>query len=256
MSSAYHEENITHFSPWPLVVTLGLAVFFIGVAAWALGLGLGVLGLGIIVFAVGAVGWLKETFIAIEEPPGMQWPFEGFSKLKLGVWIFLAGEIMLFGTVLGSGMYLRINALTWPVARQLNISFGTLMTYILLASALTFSLGEAAIRNGNVTGLRFGLILTFLLGAGFIGVKAVEWSEMFKHGISFSSGLAASTYFFTTGLHGGHVIIGLIGLLYFLGKSLMGGITKESHETLTLFGLYWIFVDTVWLFIFPIIYLW
>lgn len=250
-----------HTSPFPVVVALGVALLFWGIAANLLGIGLGVLALGLVVLIAGTVGWLRETmlglFVAEEEPPGAQWPFEGISKLKLGVWVFLAGEVLLFGTVLGSDMYLRVKAPEWPAAGELfSISQGTVMTYLLLASALTFSFAVLSIRRGNVGSLRLGLVLTLLLGAGFLVVKLLEWRELFAHGLTPGSGIVASTYYFTTGLHGLHVLIGLLGLVYFLISSMRGGVTKESHETLSLFGLYWIFVDVVWLFIFPIIYLW
>jgi cytochrome c oxidase subunit I+III len=252
----YHRE---HTSIWPLVVTLGLALLFWGIAANLLGVGLGVLVVGLVVLVGGIVGWLRETmngaFAATEEPPGERWPFEGVSKLKLGTWTFLGGDIVLFGLVLGTDIYLRLNAVTWP-AGVFSISMGTLMTYMLLASVLTFAYGLVSIRRGSATGLRLGLAATLLLGVGFLGLKAVEWGMHFAEGFTLSSGLAASTYYFTTGLHGLHVLIGIIGLLYFLVASMKGLVTKERHETLALFGLYWVFVDIVWLFVFPIIYLW
>jgi len=252
----YHRE---HTSIWPVVVTLGLALLFWGIAANLLGKGLGVLIVGLVVLVGGIGGWLKETmsgaFVATEEPPGERWPFEGVSKLKLGTWTFLGGDIVLFGLVLGTDIYLRLNAVAWPTD-VFSISMGTLMTYILLASVLTFAYGLVSISKGSTTGLRLGLVATLLLGVGFLGLKVLEWSTHFVEGFTLSSGLAATTYYFTTGLHGLHVLVGIIGLLYFLVASTKGIVTKERHETLTLFGLYWVLVDIVWLFVFPIIYLW
>jgi cytochrome c oxidase subunit I+III len=256
----YHRE---HTSIWPVVVTLGLALLFWGIAAnLLLGLGgpfsSGIIP-GLVVLVGGIAGWLKETisdaFLATEEPPGEIWPFVGVSKLKLGTWMFLGGDIVLFGVVLGTDIYLRLKAVTWP-SGVFSVPMGTQMTYILLASVLTFAYGLNSIRKGSTTGLRLGLVATLLLGAGFLGLKAVEWSTHFGEGFTLSSGLAATTYYFTTGLHGLHVLIGIIGLLYFLVASMKGSVTKELHEPLALFGLYWIFVDIVWLFVFPLIYLW
>lgn len=264
MKEVYQEdEHVSHLSPWPMVIALGTAVLFmgIGIATFALGVGLGVLVLGLVLLVGGVVGWLRESmyglFIVPEEPPGAQWPFEGISRLKLGTLVFLGGEIMLFGTVLATVMYLRVKSTTWPAAGEVfNISLGASMTYILLTSALTFFLGVVSLRQGKVGMLRLGLILTLLLGAGFLAIKLGEWISLLAEGVTPSSGIVASTYYFTTGVHGLHVLVGLIGLLYFLISSMKGKITKESHEPLTLFGLYWIFVDILWLFIFPIIYLW
>lgn len=257
----YHRE---HTSIWPVVVTLGLALLFWGIAANLLlklggPFGVGIIP-GLVVLVAAIVGWLKETigdaFVATEEPPGETWPFEGVSKLKLGTWVFLGSDIILFGVVLAADMYLRIKSAAWPSAGVFSIPMGTLMTYILLASAFTFSYGLNSIRNGNVAGLRLGLVVTLLLGAAFLGLKVMEWGAHFAEGFTLSSGLVATTYYFTTGMHGLHVLVGLLGLLYFIIATMKGIVTKEKHETLALFGLYWLLVDIVWLFVFPVIYLW
>ena len=258
---SHADSHPGHTSIWPLVITLGVALLFWGIAFNLLGMGLWVLVAGLGVLVAGLVGWLRETFldlfVAEDEPPGETWPFQGISKLKLGMWAFMAGDILLFGVVLGVDVYLRMKSLAWPAAGEVfKISYGTAMTYILLASAFTFSYAVMSIRRGNMRGVRLGLVATLLLGLGFLAIKIMEWSELFAHGFNFNSGLPASTYFFTTGLHGLHVLIGLLGILYFLVALSKGIISKERHETLALFGLYWIFVDLVWLFIFPIIYLW
>jgi len=262
MSETSHaNHNPRHMSIWPIVITLGLALVFWGIAAYLLGVGLPLLILALIILVGGILGYLKETmqgnFVAIEEQRGSQWPFESISKLKLGVWVFIAGDIMLFGLMVGVDIYLRLGAVSWPDAGTVfSISHGALMTYLLLASTLTFGYGVISVRNGSSKGLITGLILTLILGAGFLVIKLLEWSELFSHGFNLSSGLAASTYFFTTGLHGLHVLIGIVGLAYFILGAILGNVTKEKHETLILFGIYWIFVDIVWLFIFPIMYLW
>lgn len=257
----YHRE---HTSIWPVVVTLGLALLFWGIAANLLlklggPFGPGII-LGLLVLVAGIAGWLKETisdaFLATEELPGDQWPFEGISKLKLGTWVFMGGDIILFGVVIAADLYLRVNSAAWPSAGVFSIPMGTAMTYILLASAFTFSYGLNSIRSGNTAGLKLGLVATLLLGAAFLGLKALEWSAHFADGFTFSSGLVATTYYFTTGMHALHVLVGLLGLLYFIVAAGKGIVTQEKHETLALFGLYWLFVDIVWLFVFPVIYLW
>jgi cytochrome c oxidase subunit I+III len=246
-----------------VIVTFGLALLFWGIAAnLLLNLGgpfsFGILP-GLLVLVAGVVGWLRETmydqFVAEEEPPGEAWPFVGVSKLKLGTWTFLGGDIVLFGVVLGTDIYLRLESVAWPTG-IFSVPMGALMTYILLASVLTFAYALHSIRKGNTAGLRLGLLATLLLGVVFLGLKVMEWSTHFAEGFTLSSGVAAATYYFTTGLHALHVLIGLLGLAYFLLAATRGIITRERHETLFLFGLYWVFVDIVWLFVFPIIYLW
>lgn len=256
----YHRE---HTSIWPVIVTLGVALLFWGIAAnLLLNLGgpfsFGILP-GLLVLVAGVVGWLKETmydqFVAEEEPPGETWPFVGVSKMKLGMWTFLGGDIVLFGVVIGTNIYLRLDSVAWPTD-VFSVPMGAVMTYILLASVITFAYALHSIRQGNTAGLRIGLIVTLLLGAVFLGLKLMEWSMHFAEGFNLSSGVAASTYYFTTGLHALHVLIGLLGLVYFILAANKGIVTKERHESLYLFGLYWVFVDIVWLFVFPIIYLW
>ncbi len=116
-------------------------------------------------------------------------------------------------------------------------------------------MGLDAIRRGNQARLRVGLLSTFLLGAAFLAIKASEWSELFRRGFTLSSGLPGSTYYLTTGTHGLHVLAGLVGLLYLIAKASKGGFTMENHDAVENFGLYWHFVEIVWVFIFPLFYL-
>jgi cytochrome c oxidase subunit I+III len=242
-------------SPWPFLIGLGLGILFLGFA-----LGAAAYLLGAVVLSLGLGGWIRDDFhgrfVAPEVSPGEQWPFEGVGKIKLGMWIFLAGEVILFGALLASYVMVRLNSPSWPTPGEiLDISHGTLNTFILLTSSLTLVLGLAAIRNGNQLRLRVGLILTFILGVAFLLSKASEWRGLISHGFTLRSGLPGSTYYVTTGVHGLHVLAGLVGLLYLIVKTQTGAFTVEDHDTIENFALYWHFVDIVWVFIFPMFYL-
>ncbi len=239
----------------PFIVGLGLGILLLGLA-----LGLVAYVLGAVVLIAGLGGWLRDDFYGRfkveEEAGGEQWPFEGVGRVKLGMWLFLASETILFGVILASYAMVRMKSQDWPAAGEiLSISHGTINTFILLTSSFTLVLGLAAIRDGNQRGLKAGLLLTAALGALFLVNKATEWSELFSRGFTFQSGLPGSTYYLTTGLHGLHVFAGLLGLAYLSTKAFRGGFTAENHDTVENFALYWHFVDIAWVFIFPLFYL-
>jgi len=113
-----------------------------------------------------------------------------------------------------------------------------------------------SIRGGNIKGLRIGLIGTFSLGAAFLVIKlGIEWPQYYRNGFTISSGLPGSTYFLLTGLHAAHVGAGLVAVGYLLFRSFHGGFTNTKHSAVENIGLYWHFVDIVWMFLFPLFYL-
>ncbi len=245
----------SHYSPWPILISLGLFVGFLGI-----GLGLPILLLGAAVLVGSLVGWARDDiarrFVAIEPAVGERWPFAKVDRVKLGVWIFLFSEVVLFGSLICSYLFVRINSDRWPAPGEIfSIQNGAIMTFVLLTSSFTAVLALAAIRAGSQSGLRAGLIGTFVLGLAFLLIKGFEWSELFGHGVTFSSGLPATAFYVTTGAHGAHVAAGLILLLYLLAKAFKGRFSKEDHGAVEYFGLYWHFVDIVWMFLFPLFYL-
>jgi len=94
-----------------------------------------------------------------------------------------------------------------------------------------------------------------LLGSAFLIIKGIDWVELFQHHFTFTSGIAATAFYVTTGAHGGHVAVGLLALLYLIVRSFQGSYTAQNHESVELFALYWAFVDIVWMFLFPLFYL-
>ncbi len=244
-----------HQSLWPLVISAGLGAMLLGLSAKQLIPSL--IG-GILLFAAIA-GWimegLSEKFRAGDEA-GERWPFTDTERVKLGMWIFLAGELIFFGAIFSSYVLLRLKAPSWPAPGDvLNITQGTVNTLILLSSSFTLVLGLDWMRRGEIEKSRNGLALTFLLGLGFIVSKLSEWRELIGHGVTPQSGLHGSTYYFTTGIHGLHVFAGLIVLVYLVFKTQRKGYSEKNYSSIENFGLYWHFVDIIWVIIFPLFYL-
>ena len=182
----------------------------------------------------------------------------GITNAKLGVWLFLASEIMLFATLFTSYIVLRMGAATWPWGWDaLNVPLATLNTAILISSSVTIVMAYAKAHDKNVGGFRLWMGLTLLLSFAFLVVKAFEYGHEFHLGIGPSTSVFYAVYFTMTGLHGIHILGGIAvngGLLYM-------SFNKEHWEN-PLFlgrvegaGLYWHFVDIVWIFLFPALYL-
>ena len=172
------------------------------------------------------------------------------------MWMFLFGEVVLFGSLIGAYIFVRLNSTTWPAPGEvLSITQGAINTIILLTSSLSAVLALAFAKAGNKIGVIAGLIATFILGLAFLFNKGLEWSELFSHGFTFSSGLPATTFYITTGVHGAHVTAGLIALVYLIIGAIRGRYGRDNYSTIENFGLYWHFVDIVWVFLFPLFYL-
>lgn len=248
-------DHAALFSPWPLLIGLGTFVALLGA-----GLGPAVLLLGTVILVSAVAAWGRDDllgrFASPEPAEAERWPFAAVDRVRLGVWMFLFGEVVLFGALIGSYIFVRLNSTSWPAAGELfSVTSGAINTFILLTSSLTVVLALASIKAGSQTGFRAGLVATFVLGLAFLANKALEWRELFAHGFTFSSGLPGSTYFITTGVHGAHVAVGLAALAYLLLKAFKAGFTQEDHGAVESWGLYWHFVDVVWVFLFPLFYL-
>ena len=190
-------------------------------------------------------------------------PVSGVPHGKLAMWIFLASEIMFFSGFFGAFIVLRNSNLEMfsHSAAELNKWLALLNTAVLIGSSLTMALSILNLQRGNKKNFQLFLGLTIVCGFIFLVVKTIEYmskfnhvDEVFPHGIYPSSNVFFAFYFTMTGFHALHVICGLIPMIFMLSKSF----TKEGYnkpvkvETL---GLYWHFVDLVWIFLFPILYL-
>ena len=180
----------------------------------------------------------------------------GIPSGKLGMWIFLASEVMFFTGLIGATIVLRAGLVHWPhPGEELSIPTAAFNTFILLSSSMTMALCVAAVHHADPKKLRLFLGLTILLGAAFLGVKGAEYSTKFAHGHFPGTGLFWDCYFTLTGLHGLHVLAGVLANLWILGLTFRSDFLKAKGHFVELSGLYWHFVDLVWIFLFPLLYL-
>jgi cytochrome c oxidase subunit I+III len=241
----------SHLSYWPILISMSALTFFLGVL-----FGLPLLVLSIVIGGLAFYGYAKERFTVYEVEPAESWPFENVPKVKLGVWLFLVTEIIFFSVLLGAYFFVRFNAFSWPVPGSiLSIPHGALNTFILLTSSFTAVLALVAARSGSRGRLVSFLSATLVLGLAFLINKGLEWEELFRHGFTFGSSLPATSYYITTGAHGAHVLGGLVLMIYLISRAIKGRYLKGDHHTVEHFGLYWHFVDIVWVFLFPLFYL-
>ena len=186
-------------------------------------------------------------------------PDTGVYNAKLGIWLFLASEVMLFGALFSSYILLRTGAPVWPHGRELglNVPLATLNTMVLIASSVTVVMSWASLRLNDLKKFRLYMGLTLLCSLGFLVIKYIEYTEKFHHGHFPSTNMFFAIYFTLTGLHGLHVIGGMVVNAYFWGPGAKMFKTEPQRFTnrIEVAGLYWHFVDLVWIFLFPTLYL-
>ena len=185
-------------------------------------------------------------------------PDTGLTNGKLGIWLFLASEVMLFGALFASYVMLRVGNEHWPPgATYLNIPLATLNTVILISSSVTMVLAWASIAKHDFKKFRLFMGITILCGFGFLTVKYFEYSAKFHHELFPSTNTFLAIYFTLTGLHGLHVIGGMAVNSYLWGPGSKLYKTDPVHFTNRVenSGLFWHLVDLVWIFLFPILYL-
>jgi heme/copper-type cytochrome/quinol oxidase subunit 3 len=178
----------------------------------------------------------------------------GLDHLKLAMWLFLSSEVMFFGGLISAFLHYKINNPSLE-ASLLDVGLVGVNTFVLLTSSLTVVLGLAAVRRGDTRGLMGYLIATIVLGAAFLVGQGNEFATLYRHGMTLSSSVYASGFFTVTGFHGIHVFVGICWALSTLVKAARGGYTRTDHLGVEVFGLYWHFVDIVWIILFTLIYL-
>jgi cytochrome c oxidase subunit 3/cytochrome o ubiquinol oxidase subunit 3 len=180
----------------------------------------------------------------------------GVSNEKLAMWIFLGSEALLFGALISTFMLYRDKALVGPNPMDLyDIPFTSVSSFILLMSSLTMVLAVSAIQRGDHRRTRTWLLTTGTLGALFIGGQVYEFTAFVREGLGYTTNLAGSAFYTLTGFHGVHVTVGIIMLMGLVVMSLRGRLPRERAEAVEIVGLYWHFVDVVWIVIFTLIYL-
>ncbi len=183
----------------------------------------------------------------------------GVYNEKLGMWVFLGSEVMFFTALIGSYLILRVgNPGAWPEGgpkEVLNIPITATNTFLLICSSVAMVKAFASIAAGNQRGLVGWLWTTAAMGAAFVGVQAYEYRQLIHHGFVPSEGLFGSTFYIMTGFHGFHVSMGVICLAWVALKAMRGGYTMQDYRGVEVIGLYWHFVDLVWIILFTIVYL-
>jgi len=185
-------------------------------------------------------------------------PTTGVTNGKLGTWLFLASEVMLFGALFSTLIILRTSSANWPSAAEvLNIPLATLNTVVLITSSVTMVMAWAALKLKNFKKFQINMALTILLSFGFLVIKYIEYTAKFHHGYFPSTHTFFAIYFTMTGLHGIHVIGGIVVNLYLLlpGSKMWHSRPEQFTGRIECAGLYWHFVDLVWIFLFPMLYL-
>ena len=185
-------------------------------------------------------------------------PDTGLTSPKLGIWLFLASEVMLFGSIFSSYVLLRSGAEFWPKQSDIvNIPLATLNTAVLISSSVTMVMAWASLKLNNFAKYKLYMGLTFLAGVAFLIIKTIEYSEKFEHHYYPSTNNFIGIYFMMTGLHAIHVIGGMLvnGFLWGPGAKMWKTEPKKFINRVEVAGLYWHFVDLVWIFLFPVLYL-
>lgn len=185
-------------------------------------------------------------------------PDTGLTNPKLGIWLFLASEVMLFGSLFSCYVLLRSGAPAWPDQSQVvSVPLATLNTVILISSSITMVLAWASLKAGTVSRYRAFMGATLALGTAFLAVKAIEYSDKLGHGLTPATDNFLGLYFTLTGLHALHVVAGLVVNAYLLGPGVRMWKAEPVRFTnrVEIAGIYWHFVDVIWIFLFPVLYL-
>lgn len=264
-----------HGSPWPVIIAVGMGIGYVGIVSASIP----ILLVGVAVFAGGTGGWLRDdmrrpssAFYGLRAAVESRLP--PVSARKLALWLFLVTEIMFFSAIIGASWTLRLRTSTpgptfeapWAAPGEiLNVLLTGVNTFILICSSLTMVEALAAIERGDQRKVRYFLLATLLLGITFLSIQAYEYQKLyFSEGLTFTqvpahasevNKLYGPTFYAQTGVHGSHVTAGVLAMAYVTRKAFKGGFTKENHEAVELVGLYWHFVDVVWIFLFTIVYL-
>ena len=180
----------------------------------------------------------------------------GLSNNKLAMWLFLGSECLLFGGLISVYMLYRGRNGTGKGPDALwDIPLTSVSSFVLLMSSLTMVLAVSAAHHGDDRRTNTWLTVTALLGATFVGAQVYEFTTFYREGLGFTTSLFSSSFYTLTGFHGVHVTIGVIILLALVGTIKRGRIPGQKAEVVEMVGLYWHFVDIVWVIIFTLVYL-
>ncbi len=180
----------------------------------------------------------------------------GLDNRKLVMWAFLGSECLFFGTLISTYLVYRNKSLVGPYPEDIiDVPVTSVSTFVLLMSSFMMVMTLNAITKGDERSFRVWILGTALLGSTFLGFQVFEFREFWLHGLTPRTNLFGTTFFVLTGFHGAHVTVGVIWLVSLFGQSLQGNLKQEHSLRVELAGLYWHFVDIVWIVIFTLIYL-
>ncbi len=203
---------------------------------------------------------MDESLAPQSPTPAHEQPLEsnslGIDSRKLGIWTLIGSEVVFFSSLIVTFLVMNPRTVSGPRSYQvLDIPLTAFNTFVLICSSMTMVTALASIQRGDQRKMRMWLIATALLGYTFLGGQAYEFNKLFHEGVTLSSGLFGASFFSLTGFHGMHVFVGTIWIILLLIRAFQGGVTKENHMALEMVGLYWHFVDIVWIIIFTLVYL-
>jgi len=180
----------------------------------------------------------------------------GQDTRKIAFWTFIGSECMLFGTLIATYLSYEGKSVVGPTPQEiLNIPLTSVSTFVLLMSSLAMVLALAAVMRGDTRYSRVWLATTAGLGVVFLGFQAFEFTHFVSEGLTISTNLFGATFFVLTGCHGLHVLVGVIWIVTLLIMSARGKLGPEKAMNVEIAGLYWHFVDVVWIVIFTVVYL-
>ncbi len=186
----------------------------------------------------------------------------GVSNEKVAMWAFLGSECLLFGALIATFLVYKNRSINGPfphakdgVAGVFDIPFTSVSSFVLLMSSLTMVLAHSAIERNDGRRLRLWLTITAVLGSTFLAGQIYEFTAFIREGLTLKTNLFGSSFYVLTGFHGVHVTIGVLMLLSLVNLSRKGKIPQAKAEVVEIVGLYWHFVDVVWIVIFTVVYL-
>lgn len=194
-----------------------------------------------------------------ESPPdhGHASPQARAENLKLAMWLYLGSEVIIFSVLIGAYLVFRFNfpELVRAAQESINVGLVGLNTFLLLGSSWAMVMGLLNIQRGNRDGLVRWISLTALMGTVFVALQGVEYTELAHEGIAVYGNEFGMRFYAMTAFHGFHVIIGVLWALFVIFNARRGNYSADNYAGVEVFGLYWHFVDVVWIFLFTFIYL-
>lgn len=191
-----------------------------------------------------------------DSAPGAHHTSLGLSNTKLAMWLFLGSECLLFGGLISTYMLYRNRHSEDVGPDQLwDIPFTSASSFVLLMSSLTMVLAVSAANRKDDRNTKLWLIVTATLGGLFVAGQVYEFTTFYREGLGYTESLFASSFYTLTGFHGVHVSVGIVMLIATMGMIAKNRIAGDKAETVEMVGLYWHFVDIVWIIIFTLVYL-